>query len=84
MAVVAYLAKWSDGSTYLSEDTQMELYLKRGASIYREENGEETLIATPSQGFLVDRPTFPVSETYTPPEASEYAAAGRILLGLED
>lgn len=83
MAVV-YLAKWDGGSVYLSRDTQMEQYLNMGASIYREENGTETLIATPERGFIEDRPTFPIAESSIPPAASEYATAGRILLGLED
>lgn len=82
--MASYLAKWDGGCTYLSRDEQMEPYLSKGASIYREDDGAETLIATPEQGFLVDRPTFPISESSTAPAESEYAIAGRILLGLED
>lgn len=81
---MAYLAKWGDTSIYLSRDEQMEQYLEKGASIYREEGEVETLIATPEQGFLVDRPTFPTAESSQGPVESEYAIAGRILLGLED
>lgn len=81
---MAYLAKWDGGSIFLSRDEQMEQYLEKGAEIYREENGAETLIATPQNGFLVERPTFPESATSTSPAASEYAIAGKILLGLED
>ena len=82
--MVSYSAKWDDGKIYLSDDMQMEQYLEKGASIYREENEVETLIATPEQGFLVDRPTFPITESSIPHGDSEYAIAGRILLGLED
>lgn len=81
---MAYLAKWDDTSIYLSRDEQMEQYLEKGASIYREDGGAETLIATPEQGFLIERPNFPIAETSTRPADSEYATAGRILLGLED
>lgn len=81
--MISYIAKWDDGSVYLARDEQMEMYLEKGASIYREENGTETLIATPSEGFLVDRPTFPETKSAGPAD-SEYAIAGRILLGLED
>lgn len=81
---MAYLAKWGGGSIFLSKDEQMEQYLEKGAEIYREENDTETLIATPEKGFLVERPTFPEPVTSTLPAASDYAIAGKILLGLED
>ena len=55
-----YLAKWDGGRVYLSRDEQMEQFLEKGANIYKEEEGTETLIATPEEGFLVERPTFPV------------------------
>jgi hypothetical protein len=79
-----YLAKWNDGSVYLSRDSQMEEYLGKGASIYLEENDVETLIATPTEGFLIERPTFPETQSAAGPASNEYAVAGRILLGLED
>jgi len=82
--MISYIAKWEDGSVYLARDEQMEQYLDKGASIYRAEDEVETLIATPEQGFLVDRPTFPTAESSQGPVESEYAIAGRILLGLED
>ena len=76
--------KWNDGSVYLSRDSQMEEYLGKGASIYLEENDVETLIATPTEGFLIERPTFPETQSAAGPASNEYAVAGRILLGLED
>ena len=78
-----YFAKLGNNGIYLTRDEQMEQFLENGASIYRDENGTETLIATPEQGFLLDRPTFPIEKTAAPAD-SEYAIAGRILLGLED
>lgn len=78
-----YFAKFGNNGIYLTKDEQMEQYLKNGASIYREDGDTETLIATPEKGFLVDRPKFPVQKS-TGSVESEYAVAGRILLGLED
>lgn len=60
-----YAAKAPDGTTgtFLSVDTQMDHYLKYGWSIFQIEDGEETLIATPETGFLVERPVFPIRES---------------------
>lgn len=62
-----YMAKTKDGKSaiYLSQDSQMEKYLGLGCNIfYREkEDAQEELIATPEDGFLVDRPTFPTQES---------------------
>ena len=62
-----YLAKTKDGKDafFLSRDTQMEKFLNLGFNIYANEsdNSEDILIATPEDGFLVDRPTFPVAES---------------------
>lgn len=49
---------------FLTSGGQMDKYLELGCSIYEvDEEGEQTLIATPEDGFLVDRPVFPVKET---------------------
>ena len=79
-----YLAKWENNGIYLSRDEQMDYYLNKGASIYKEEDGVETLIATPENGYLIERPTFPEKQSATGPAISEYAMAGCILLGLEE
>ena len=79
-----YLAKWNGGCVFLSRDTQMDEFLSKGASIYSVENDAETLIATPEDGFLAERPVFPVPEEATFSAESDYAIAGKILLGLED
>lgn len=71
-------------SAWLTKDSQMEEHLSRGASIYRSDNGEMTLIATPEDGFLVERPTFPVAETMFVGGNSELEQAARILLGMEE
>ena len=79
-----YLAKWSDGQVFLTRDDQMEQFLEKGACIYSYENGVETLIATPENGFLVERPTFPVAVEAKFTAQSDYEVAGKILLGMED
>lgn len=60
-----YLANYRNGEIYLRRDTQMDDFLKNGASIYYEDDqtGERTLVATPEDGFLVERPVFPVVES---------------------
>ena len=63
-----YIAKSPDGlnGTYLSVDNQMDRYLKNGWNIYEfdiDAGEEETLIATPEDGFMVERPVFPVMQT---------------------
>lgn len=57
-----YLAKSKDGKSaiFLSVDVQMDMYLERNCNIYqRDDNGVEKLIATPEDGFLIERPVFP-------------------------
>ena len=61
-----YLANYHMNSEiYLRRDTQMDEFLAKGASIYYEddETGERALVATPEDGFLVERPVFPVEES---------------------
>lgn len=48
---------------YLAADVQMDKYLTVGWDIFETEGGEEKLIATPEEGFLTERPSFPVKET---------------------
>ena len=56
-----YLANFGNSEIYLRRDTQMDKYLSMGASIFHEDEDtqERTLIATPEDGFLVERPVFP-------------------------
>ena len=63
-----YLAQWPGGGIYLSSSDQMDRYLEKGASIYQEEDGVQTLIATPEEGFLVERPVFPQKTTFRFPQ----------------
>ena len=62
-----YLAKTKDGKDafFLSRDTQMEKFLNLGFNIYASESDdkEDVLIATPEDGFLTERPTFPTPES---------------------
>lgn len=48
---------------YLSSDAQMDKYLAVDWDIFEKDDGEEKLIATPEEGFLTARPSFPVKET---------------------
>ena len=55
--------------TYLQDSSQMDEYLEKGCSIYEEEDGKETLIATP-YAWYSERPVFgpdkPINtETYS-------------------
>lgn len=70
---------------YLTDDRQMDAWLERGAKIYRETDGEPmTLIATPQDGYLVERPEFSVYKTDTLQVNTELEQAARILLGMEE
>lgn len=62
-----YIAVYENAnvSVSLTKDTQMEEHLQRGAKIYAAEGEESTLIATPDDGFLIERPVFPVKRTAT-------------------
>jgi len=60
-----YLAVYEKekSSVSLTRDEQMDGHLARGANIYCLDGGEMTLIATAKDGFLVERPVFPVTIT---------------------
>lgn len=81
-----YAAVYEEGnsSVWLTRDSQMEEHLSRGAKIYQNDGDEMTLIATPADGFLVERPVFPVAETMRVGGNSEMEQAARILLGMEE
>ena len=54
-----YLAEWEGGNIFIAKDSDMDEYLAMGARIYAKEDilsDEKTLIATPEDGFLVERP----------------------------
>lgn len=55
-----YIARKDDNQTYLAKDSQMDDFLKNGCNIYMVKNGIETLIATPEDGYLVEKPKFPI------------------------
>jgi len=64
-----YMAKLGSGKgsvgVYLSNSNMFDKYLGYGADIYEIEDGKETLIATPKDGFLVERPVFPIPQSST-------------------
>lgn len=53
---------------FLTESSQMDHYLSKGARIYACEEGKElsendVLIATPKDGYLVEKPELPMSDS---------------------
>ena len=66
-----YLAIYEEGNygIYLSSSEQMDHYLQNGFHIYEEEYGKDdlkrTLIATPKDGFLYERPELPYTTKNT-------------------
>lgn len=81
-----YMAVYENAKTSVSltRDSQMEEHLSRGANIYAVEGGEAMLVATPNDGFLTERPVFPVATTIRIGTNSELEKAARIMLGMED
>lgn len=81
-----YIAVYEEAkvSVSLTKDTQMDEHLLRGANIYAIKEEESTLIATPKDGFLTERPVFPVATTIRIGASSELEKAARIMLGMEE
>lgn len=52
-----YVAEKDGYATVLSRDEQFDEYLDKGCSIYSVDGENETLIATPEDGFLTEKPT---------------------------
>ena len=50
-------------SIFLSTTEQMDRYLQMGCSIYKRVDEQDTLIATPQDGYLIEKPILP--ESYT-------------------
>ncbi len=58
-----YKAKKEGSQIYLKDSDQMDRYLEKGCDIYEEnEDGSNTLIATPEKGYLVEKPFFPIPQ----------------------
>ena len=54
-----YLAEWEGGNIFIAKDSDMDEFLAKGARIYAKKeilDKERILIATPEEGFLVERP----------------------------
>lgn len=52
-----YVAEKDGYATVLSRDEQFDEYLDKGCRIYSVDGEKETLIATPEDGFLTEKPT---------------------------
>lgn len=62
-----YFASNNEERIYLSESHQMDKYLELGYCIYEEKNDTESVtIATPTDGYLVPKPEFPIEERWNP------------------
>ena len=48
---------------FLTAEEQMDRYLSLGYDIYEMEGKEKNVIATPEEGFLYGRPSFPNTAT---------------------
>ncbi len=62
---MAYAARAVDGQIFLRDTEQMDKYLANGCFIFDIDvtTGKETLIATPKDGYLVEKPIFPEVQT---------------------
>lgn len=61
-----YLALSPDKESgiYLTRSSQMDYYLRFNYNIYEiDEDEEMTLIATPEEGYLIEKPVFPIGVT---------------------
>ena len=60
-----YAAEINGDAIFLTKDTQLDTALKNGCNIVRiEDDDGQTIIATPENGFLEDRPTLDSSNTF--------------------
>lgn len=60
-----YLAVKDGSGMFLSKSEQMDKALNNGFSIYQvDENDQKTLIATPQDGFLIERPVIENISTF--------------------
>lgn len=81
-----YITIMDEVETLITNDKQMYDCIKAGGEIYSiDEDGRRNLIANGEVGFLRGRPAFPVyPDTAAAQERSEYVAAAKILMGLEE
>lgn len=70
-----YIAKKDGTAKFLSKDAQMDSALERGCTIERvEDDGTETVIATPEDGFIGERPELEKKGTMENPYAKAMQA----------
>lgn len=81
-----YYAKKGETRSDLSKSSQMQKMLDAGFSIYAEtEAGKSTLVATPKDGFLIEKPVFPAPVTaHLGTGNPEIEKVINILLGIEE
>lgn len=58
-----YLAKKNNSAIFLSRTEQFDEYLKNGCEIYEIDGDTETKIATPKEGFMIEKPILEIEET---------------------
>ena len=64
--MISYLALLDNTGIFLSKSSQMDEMLSNGFSIYTvDENDNKTLIATPQDGFLVEKPVIEGMGTFS-------------------
>lgn len=69
-----YAAELNGSAIFLTKDAQLDTALKNGCNIVRiEDDDGQTIIATPENGFLEDRPTLEETGTMTNPYAEALA-----------
>lgn len=70
-----YIAKKDGSAKFLSKDSQMDTALENGFDIVKvEDDGTETVIATPEKGFIVERPELEKKGTMENPYAKAMQA----------
>lgn len=63
-----YVAEKDGSAIFLTKDTQLDMALEKGCNIVRvEDDDTQTVIATPEQGFLEERPSLEKTRATTNP-----------------
>lgn len=63
-----YVAEKDGSAIFLTKDAQLDMALEKGCNIVRvEDDDTQTVIATPEQGFLEERPSLEETRATTNP-----------------
>lgn len=69
-----YVAEKDGSAIFLTKDVQLDMALEKGCNIVRvEDDDTQTVIATPEQGFLKERPSLEETRATTNPYAEVLA-----------